>query len=157
MSEKQASKAFSFGSAWVLCQSLFTFFLLSMVIQTAVFIVSPKPKCPLSPYSALLVLWWEYALATGQLCEVLLLDTLFSHNMWHRSKFLSLTCVECGEIPTGFWFWGFFVLFYECVSVTDSGAFGRKDDMEWAVSLLQYKWADPGCRHMSTTGTRLWQ
>lgn len=122
-SKKQSSKAFSFGSAWVLCQSLFTFFLLSLVMQTAVYIVSPKPKRPLSRYSALLVLWWEYTLATGHFCEVLLLDTLYSHNMRHGSKFLSLTCVKCGKILTEFWFWDFFLFCFMNVCLLQTQGF----------------------------------
>ena len=94
MREEQPRRAFSFGSSWDLCQSLFSFFLLFLVMQTAVFIVSPKTKRPWSHYSALLVLWWEYACATGHVCEVLLLDTLCLATCWGMEANSSLSPVS---------------------------------------------------------------
>lgn len=91
--EEQPSSAFSFGSTWDLCQSLFPFFLLFLVMQTAVFTVSPKPKCPWSHYSPLLVLWWEYACAAGHVYEVLLLDTLRLATWWGMEANSSLSPV----------------------------------------------------------------
>ena len=72
--------------------------------------------------------------------------TMSSHMLRHGSQFLSLTCVERWEIPTFL-----LLLFYGCMSATGSGVFGRKDDMEWAVGLVQCKWTVPGCRHVGTT------
>lgn len=78
--------------------------------------------------------------------------TTSSHMMRHGSKFLSLTCVERWEILTFL-----LLLFYGYMSVTGSGSVGRKDDVEWAVSLVQYKCTVPGGRHMGTAGAKLCQ
>lgn len=77
--------------------------------------------------------------------------TMSSDMVRYGSKFPSLTCVERWEIPASL------LLFYGCIPATGSGSFGRKDDMECAVGLLQCKWKAPGCRNMGTTGARLCQ